>query len=117
MVSNKHLRIYCIEFEDDKRPKIDPMFYAENLSRNGTTLRRNRDFSDIGVGLLTREISRQDDPVLLFHGDELQVSPTASFRFEVTLPREIANSAKDSVQNREIKVPKIIRVKSCGLIL
>ena len=68
VVSNKHLRIYTIIFDDDQSDGIAPLVYAEDLSRNGTYWNG----SLIGKG---------NGGVLLSNGDTLRISPRLYYHF------------------------------------
>lgn len=89
-VSNKHLRIYNIVFEEDSDDEVLPLVYAEDVSRHGTFL--NGSLIPRGFG-----------GVLLADGDELRLSPSLRYRF-----RQLAkNSTKppfDDTQKREMEV-------------
>lgn len=88
-VSNQHLRIYCILFEQEDASEIPPLVYAEDLSSNGTYWN----------GSL---ISRGNGGVLLSDGDVLRISPCHSFRYNGAVP--LPPTPRDKVQEREKKV-------------
>jgi hypothetical protein len=77
-VSQKHLHIHCIIFEDDPATGIPPLIYAEDLSTNGTFL--SRSLRDFPIGPEQR-IGRKGGRVLLRSGDWLRISPTVTLRF------------------------------------
>jgi serine/threonine protein kinase len=91
VVSNKHLRIYTIIFDDDNDQSEDiaPLVYAEDLSRNGSYWNG----SLVGKG----------NGVLLSAGDTLRVSPRVYFQFQ---PRtsDARGKAFDLTQECEMRV-------------
>lgn len=68
-VSNKHLRIYTIIYDDENPTEVAPLVYAEDLSRNGTYWNG----SLIGKG---------NGGFLLSNDDTLRLSSSTLLRFE-----------------------------------
>ncbi|KAF7513282.1 hypothetical protein GJ744_009703 [Endocarpon pusillum] len=89
VVSNKHLRIYTIIFDDDHPDGIAPLVYAEDLSRNGTYWNG----SLIGKG---------NAGVLLSDGDTLRISPRIYYHFRQSTRQE-AERQFDLTQECEMK--------------
>jgi pSer/pThr/pTyr-binding forkhead associated (FHA) protein len=94
VVSNKHLRIYTIIFDDDQSDGVAPLVYAEDLSRNGTFWNG----SLIGKG---------NGGVLLSDGDTLRVSPRIYYHFRQNGEQNEAQSF-DLTQEREMKVGAVV---------
>lgn len=88
-VSNQHLRIYSILFEQEDVSDIPPLVYAEDLSSNGSYWN----------GTL---MGRGNGGVLLSDGDVLRISPRHAFSYcgVDSLPPE----PRDEIQEREKKV-------------
>ncbi|KAF2404434.1 kinase-like protein [Trichodelitschia bisporula] len=74
-LSNKHLRVHCILFEEDPESTIPPLVYVQDLSTNGTFL------SKAGNVAETR-LSRKQGSVLLEQNDELRISPYLMLCFQ-----------------------------------
>ncbi|KAI9877518.1 MAG: hypothetical protein M1830_003714 [Pleopsidium flavum] len=88
-VSNQHLRVYSILYDQDEDSDIAPLVYAEDLSRNGTYWN----------GAL---IGRGNGGVLLSNGDNLRISPRLSLVYYGTdLPK---SESLDHIQEQEKKV-------------
>ncbi|KAF2868529.1 kinase-like domain-containing protein [Massariosphaeria phaeospora] len=72
-ISNKHLRIHCVLYEQDPVAGIPPFVYATDLSINGTHLKKSNaasaDSQDYGILM-----GRRHGAFLLDHGDELRLS-------------------------------------------
>ncbi len=90
MVSNKHLRIYTIIFDDDQSDGIAPLVYAEDLSRNGTYWNG----SLVGKG---------NGGVLLSDGDTLRISPRVYYHFH-DVTKQNQERPFDLTQECEMKV-------------
>jgi FHA domain len=97
VVSNKHLRIYTIVFDEDESDGIAPLVYAEDLSRNGTYWNGNL----IGKG---------NGGVLLGDGDTLRVSPRIYYHFRRCGLQE-EESPFDLTQECEMKVGKTVHIR------
>ena len=68
-ISFLHLRIYVIEY--DAKDCIPPLVYAQNLSRNGTRVTR-LDYAELSAPQEFK-LRKGDPPVLLTHGDVMEV--------------------------------------------
>ena len=90
MVSNKHLRIYSVVYDNDNSTSVDLLVYAEDLSRNGTFWNG----SLIGKG---------NGGFLLSDGDTLRVSSRISFVY-LKVATDGDTESFDLVQEREMKV-------------
>lgn len=95
VISNKHLRIYTVIFDDDHSDGVAPLVYAEDLSRNGTYWNG----SLIGKG---------NGGILLSDGDTLRVSPRIYYHFRQSA-RQDAEPPFDLTQEREMKVGEDVR--------
>lgn len=67
-ISNRHVKIYSIVFDQCAKAEIKPLVYAEDLSSNGTY------WNDLFIG-------RGHSAVLLSDGDELRLSPSCTLVF------------------------------------
>lgn len=85
MVSNRHLRIYTIIFDNNTAPLV----YAEDLSRNGTYWN----------GSL---IGRGNGGYLLSDSDALKISPSVEFGYAALMTAE--PPPFDNVQKEEMAV-------------
>ncbi len=88
-ISNQHLRIYSILYDQEEDSNIAPLVYAEDLSRNGTYWN----------GAL---IGRGNGGVLLSNGDKLRLSPRLSFIYHGTDPPKY--EPLDHIQEQEKEV-------------
>ena len=89
-MSNRHLRIYIVLYENNQQNDVAPLVYAEDLSRNGTFWNR----SLIGKG---------NGGFLLSDGDALKVSRQTCFIFESCVLDD-EGVPFDLVQEQEMKV-------------
>lgn len=70
-VSNKHLRIYTVLYDEDNPQDVPPLVYAQDLSLNGSA------WNNYPMG-------RGKGSFLLSHGDILQISIGIFFQFRST---------------------------------
>jgi FHA domain len=101
VVSNRHLRIYTIIFENDKSNDVAPLVYAEDVSRNGTYWNGS-------------VIRRGSGGVLLSDGDTLRISSRVTFQFQ-RCPTDEENVSFDLVQEAEMKVRQPFRLAAIVL--
>lgn len=80
-VSNRHLRIYTIIYDQDEPEKVAPLVYAQDVSLNGTMWNGSC-------------VTRASGAVLLSDGDSLSVCDSITFTFECV--REEDNSFTDA---------------------
>ena len=89
VVSNKHIRIYTIIYDQENPQEIAPLVYAQDISRNGTCWNGH-------------PIVRGKGGVLLSSGDILQLSPSFYLQFQCNASEEIGPF--DILQRREMQV-------------
>lgn len=89
-VSNKHVRIYTVIYDEDSPDEIPPLVYAEDLSRNGTYWN----------GTL---IGKGNGGFLLSDRDILKINAKTYFIFEAA-PFDTQNDLMDKVQRKELEV-------------
>lgn len=109
-ISNRHLKIYSIGYDDDSSSGIPPLVYAQDLSVNGTVLKRPKDDADPGKSHISQLLRKSGQPVLLSNGDELFVSPSISFRFVARDSTRVRITAACKIQQVEKKVWNIINL-------
>lgn len=76
IISNRHLRIHCILYEEQADSAIPPLVYATDLSTNGTYLKRPR-ADQAGVSASSSycmRIDQKNGAYLLNDGDQLRIS-------------------------------------------
>jgi hypothetical protein len=105
-VSNKHLHVRCIIFEEgSSEDGIPPLVYVEDLSTNGTYLTRSTSNQ-----LATKEqrMSRRDGKILLGSNDQLRVSPTLAlrFRYSATIVPNSHRLRSEQQREAEVVIPK-----------
>ncbi|KAF2841411.1 kinase-like protein [Patellaria atrata CBS 101060] len=102
-ISNKHLQIRCVVFEEDATSGIAPLIYAEDLSTNGTQFGRLCDFTGSVTHDLPARIRRKSGGILLNDGDTLKLGASVllTYRSSVRLGRTGAQI--DLVQQEERK--------------
>ena len=88
-VSNKHVKIYSISYDQSNCSNIKPLIYAEDLSSNGTYWN----------GSL---VGKTNGAVLLSDGDVLRISPRISLLFRTEMDCEM--NEPSSFQESEMKV-------------
>ncbi|KAK5148873.1 hypothetical protein LTR04_000399 [Oleoguttula sp. CCFEE 6159] len=93
-ISNRQLRVYSIVYEDSANDEMLPLVYAEDLSTNGTYLRRKCQDGNEGPQNPSHLMGRATGGTLLSDGDELYLAPTllltyfSNAQFE-TSPQEL----------------------------
>ncbi|TKA82438.1 hypothetical protein B0A49_00037 [Cryomyces minteri] len=98
-ISNRQLRIYSIVYEDSANDETLPLVYAEDLSTNGTYLRRNSQDGNEDPQNPNQLMGRAMGGILLSDGDELYLTPTllltyfSNAQFE-TSPQELDTAVK-----------------------
>ena len=99
-ISNKHLRIHCVLYEQDPVSGIPPLVYATDVSSNGTVLRTSATGGiSAPAGL---PMSKQRRSRLLEHGDVLLLSRSVTLVFHSLVPT--AENDFTAVQERETNV-------------
>lgn len=88
-VSNKHVRIYTILFDQDDLDEIPPLVYAQDLSMNGTFWNGYR-------------MAKGRGSFLLSDGDNLRVSVGVHIQFKSADPDKETNITQ--LQQLEMKV-------------
>ena len=78
-VSNRHLHVRCIVFEDESISTIPPLVYIKDDSSNGTLVEAAKNCSN-GRDI-PRWLRHGDDAFLLSNGDRVTISPSLSFTF------------------------------------
>lgn len=96
-VSNTHVRIYTIIFDQDASHDVAPLVYAEDLSRNGTSLNTHH----MGLG---------NGGFLLSHGDVLWITRDIAIRFSSTTYVEA--ECFNGIQSKEMEVSLWIGLKA-----
>ncbi|KAF2434898.1 kinase-like protein [Tothia fuscella] len=99
-ISNKHLHIRCIIFEEDATSGIPPLIYAEDLSTNGTFLSNSRDNNS------EHRIGRKAGRILLKNGDRLRIGPSISLHFAYASQHATRAIGLTTVQKRETQLFK-----------
>ncbi|ODH51652.1 CAMK protein kinase [Paracoccidioides brasiliensis] len=104
-VSNKHIRIYVIIFDQGNPGEVGPLVYAQDMSRNGT--RWN------GV-----HIKKEDAGVLLSDGDRLGLTPNTIITFQTWTERQrdipFSEVQKKEMQHFERRYRITNRLLGCG---
>ncbi|KAF2273876.1 kinase-like protein [Westerdykella ornata] len=97
VISNRHLRIHCILYEQDPVSGIPPFVYATDLSTNGTYLKKANSecaSSQSGGIRMTR-----NSAFLLDDGDELRLSDSVTLVYRSVTP--VREEVLTPVQQRE----------------
>jgi hypothetical protein len=99
-ISNKHLRIHCIIYEQDPNSTIPPSVYATDISTNGTYIKKSNAecASSQGKGMRMG----RDATFLLDEGDELRLSNSVTLIYHSLKPVRGVNLP--AVQQREQQV-------------
>lgn len=103
-ISNRHLRIHCILYEEVADTGIPPLVYVSDLSTNGTYLKRgNADRAVVPVSL-SHDISidRKNGAYLLTDGDQLRISKDVTLVYHSLIKShqdELSNIQKQEIQH------------------
>lgn len=96
-VSQKHLRIRCIVFNEDEIDVVPPLVYADDFSSNGTLI-------ESSMRSLKPTQRRVIGSVLLRHGDKLQLSRSISLYYFSQSGRANRTSLLNELHLKEIEV-------------
>lgn len=101
VISNRHVRIHSILYEQDPVSGIPPLVYATDCSMNGTYLKKSNveRASSQKRGI---RMGRDGGAFLLDHGDELRLSDSLTLIFRSAVP--LKNKQLPKVQERERRV-------------
>ncbi|KAF2004398.1 kinase-like protein [Amniculicola lignicola CBS 123094] len=102
-ISNRHLRIHCILYEQDFTAGIPPFVYATDLSTNGTYLKKsNTDcVASQGQGVL---MGRRNGSFLLDDGDKLRLSNCVTLVYHSCVTIDEGDMELTSIQETERKL-------------
>lgn len=98
-ISNHHLRVHAVVFEDGDGEEVPPLVYARVLSSNAVTLKHPASNKPGSESILTRDCG----DVLLNHGDVLKLTKTTSLLFETEAQTARSATGLDSVRQAEVK--------------
>ena len=98
-ISTHHLRFRSVMFEGDEHQNVLAMVYVGVLSSNHLLICGNQSDDN----LTTHEVSKSDPDVLLSHGDELQLTPKMSIRFEARLWHSSISGRLNIIQMAEME--------------
>lgn len=99
-VSQKHVRIRSLVFDDNEIGTIPPLVYADDLSTNGVFVQKSlvpRDEQSVSL-------HRVSGSVLLSHGDKLQLSSNLSLQYIVPPGQPACYGGLDTLQELELEV-------------
>ncbi|KAL1608366.1 hypothetical protein SLS60_003307 [Paraconiothyrium brasiliense] len=99
-ISNKHLQIHCILYDESGGDGVPPLVYATDVSSNGTLLTKNN--TACATSLASREVfmTRKRGAFLLSDGDELRISDSVTLIYRETEPH--AESPLTKTQEKEV---------------
>lgn len=103
-ISNRHLRIHCILYEEQADSAIPPLVYATDLSTNGTYLKRPH-ADQAGVSASSAygmRIDQKNGAYLLNDGDQLRISNRVTLIYHsITQPQqeELSNTQEQEAQH------------------
>ncbi|KAJ9643076.1 hypothetical protein H2199_004599 [Coniosporium tulheliwenetii] len=100
-ISNRHLRIHCIVYEEDSTADVPPLVYAEDLSSNGTYLRRAGDVTEQDGQPYGMLMGARSGAVLLGHEDQLRMTPSLVLVYNSFHQSPAAGKQCDAVQAQE----------------
>ncbi|ORY09890.1 kinase-like domain-containing protein [Clohesyomyces aquaticus] len=100
-ISNRHVRIHCVLYEQDPVAGIPPLVYAADVSTNGTYLKKSNVecASSQGRGI---RMGRKSGSFLLDEGDELRISDSVTLIYHSLVP--VQDTILNPVQQREQKL-------------
>ncbi|KAF2446262.1 Pkinase-domain-containing protein [Karstenula rhodostoma CBS 690.94] len=99
-ISNKHLRVHCIIYDESGTGDVPPLVYATDVSSNGTFLTKTNPAyanSQASHGVL---MTRKHGAFLLDDKDELRISETVTLIYHDMEPR--SDSPLTPTQEREV---------------
>ncbi|KAF2181806.1 Pkinase-domain-containing protein [Zopfia rhizophila CBS 207.26] len=100
-ISNKHLRIHCVLYEQDPVAGIPPFVYATDVSTNGTYLKKSNIECTSSQGQCVR-MCRKNGSYLLDDGDELRISDSVTLIYRSLIPAR--EDELNATQQREKKL-------------
>ncbi|KAF2474197.1 kinase-like protein, partial [Lindgomyces ingoldianus] len=100
-ISNRHLRIHCVLYEQDPVAGIPPFVYATDVSTNGTYLKKSNTECASSQGPWI-QMGRKNGSFLLDDGDELQISDFVTLIYCSLVP--VKETELSPVQQREKKL-------------
>lgn len=100
-VSNVHLRFYTISSENINVPAL---VYVQDLSTNGTVIKRTRDDADLGHGTRPLRLRRRDPALLINHGDQMCFGSSCYFEYLAWNDRWVSRRSSDQIRIAESKV-------------
>jgi hypothetical protein len=102
-LSQQHLRIHCVLYEQDPVAGIPPLIYATDVSRNGTFLKKANPAYTSSQRRGVR-MTRKSGSFLLDNGDTLRLSDEVTLTYRSVNPVE--NHRLSPLQQREKEVSK-----------
>lgn len=103
-ISNLHLAIRCVQFDEDATWGVPPIVYAENLSGNGTYIARTRT-DESGIGQPVEEqLDLIQGSIPLTNGDCLYLNPAAGVFVHFGMPATFNRQPIVSLMAQEIEV-------------
>lgn len=112
-LSQQHVRIHCVLYEQDAVTGIPPLVYVTDVSRYGTFLKKSNSASAISKGYGIR-MTRKSGSFLLDDGDELRLSDNVTLTYRSVDPVE--ENKLSPLQQREKEVGKSL-LRSTILLL
>ena len=103
IISNRHLRIHCILYEEQADSAIPPLVYATDLSTNGTYLKRPH-ADQAGVSASSAygmRIDQKNGAYLLNDGDQLRISNCVTLIYHSIIQpqqEELSNTQEQEAQ-------------------
>lgn len=99
-ISNHHLRLHCVTYGENNVANVEPMVYVRVLSRHGVRLSRTAPDGSNSTCFLQKDCS----PVLLNHGDTLQLSAKVSITYAAILEDPTEKKLLSSISQAEAKL-------------
>ncbi|KAF2747693.1 kinase-like protein [Sporormia fimetaria CBS 119925] len=120
-ISNRHLRIHCIVYEDNPASDVAPFVYVTDISTNGTRIRK----ANLGCSSSQGEGLRMErgSTFLLDDGDELRLSRSVTLTYRsLVRPREaeltpIQEREKQMFCSRYLITGRILGVGGFGRVM
>ncbi|KAF2263899.1 kinase-like protein [Lojkania enalia] len=100
-ISNKHLRIHCVLYEQDPIADIPPFVYATDVSTNGTYLKKSNSECSSSQGRGIR-MGRNKGAFLLDNGDELQISDSVTLIYRSLIQVDPVELTPTQVQEKRL---------------
>lgn len=109
-ISNKHVNIRCVQFDEDSTWGVPPIIYVQDLSTNGTYIEKSFVDEDGSQRLCRRHLVRAMSAVPFLDGEKIYLNPTTGVFVELKMETNNEYPPIASIMEQEIQVVQTSRV-------